>query len=130
MLIQFDSFNINIVDEEIAELIVNDGVKVTIETFEELESFFNKQFNATFGLLVNRINNYDMSFAAKSLLGSNENISAIAVVTYNKRSSNKTKEFMAFRKADKLIMKEFSGFLHGRSQALDWLKVQCTKSHS
>ena len=66
--------SINMLDENIAEVIVNKSVKISIEMVEEYEEFLSTHFSSDFGLLINKINHYDYSFEAKLSIASNENL--------------------------------------------------------
>ena len=126
-MIKYPSFSLCELSQNVVEITVEPGVKLSIEDFEQLDSYFNEYSDKAFGFLVNRKHDYDISPEAKFLLGSNENIKAIAVIVFDASGHHKTQEFIRLRRIDNLNLRVFSGLDHGREKAIDWLSRQLTK---
>ncbi|WOH35991.1 hypothetical protein RI844_11475 [Thalassotalea fonticola] len=115
--------SISIVDEHIAEVIVNEDTVMTLEMCEEYDAFLEEQFPHPFAILVNKLHNYSYTFEAKLHIASLEHLMAIAVVTYNKYGTEQTQKVLDQRAVDGLVLKEFSGLKMGRQKALSWLET-------
>ncbi|NQY64595.1 MAG: hypothetical protein HRT38_12835 [Alteromonadaceae bacterium] len=116
--------HINIINNQIAEIIVDDGVVVSLEMVEEHDDFLTSIFDGEFGILVNKINNYHYSPEAQLIMGSIENIVAVAVVNYTTQDKQSSKEIIDKRFMDQLNIKIFSGLELGRQQAITWLQQE------
>jgi len=108
----------------IAEIVVNENIEVSLEMSEELEAFLADSFTHDFGLLVNKINYYGFSFEAKLSIGSHANLKAIAIVNYNEESELSANSIVDLRKIDDWNLKHFSAVDLGWQQACDWLKKE------
>ncbi|TRX57816.1 hypothetical protein [Thalassomonas sp. M1454] len=115
---------INILADNIAEVIVDQGTMMTLEMCEEYDEFLIEYFTEPFAILVNKLHNYSYTFEAKLHIASLENLVAIAVVTYNKEGVAKTKDVVQTRANDGWNLKEFSGLQMGREKALKWLEKE------
>ncbi|WDE10979.1 hypothetical protein [Thalassomonas haliotis] len=113
---------VNILSENIAEIIVDEDVEITLEMTEECDDFLASMFCGELGILVHRINNYTFTYEAKLTVVSYEKIKAMAVVTYNKQGEQVTRELLAKRAMDDWNLKCFSGLELGWQQAYDWLQ--------
>ena len=112
---------IKIIDDNIAEIIVNEGVIITLEMCEEYDTFLEEQFPHPFALLVNRLHHYTYTYEAKLHIASLEKLRALAFVTYNKQGVEQTKSLVEIRAADNWVIKEFCGLQMGRKKAITWL---------
>jgi len=121
--------SINILSDAIAEVIVNNNVEVSLEMVEEFDRFLLDKFTGSFGVLINAVNIYDYSFEAKLIVGSNENIKAIAVVNYNSKMKSITQNIVKLREVDSWNVKFFSGLELGWQRGVDWLKKELS-AHS
>lgn len=113
---------INIIDNKIAEVIVDEGINVSLEMIEEHDDLLMKIFDGKFGILVNKINNYSYSIEAQLIMGSLENIAAIAAITYSVQGKDSSKLIADIRIIDQLNVKTFSGLELGWQQAVSWLQ--------
>ncbi|KGJ91654.1 hypothetical protein [Colwellia psychrerythraea] len=118
---QLSFARINVLNEHIAEVIVDQGVVISLEMSEEYDRVLAEIFSNNFALLVNKINKYDFSFEAKLSVASHENLTAIAVVTYDNESKKSVGEVAEMRKLDGWNLKVFDGLNLGWQQGLDWL---------
>ncbi|WDD98222.1 hypothetical protein [Thalassomonas actiniarum] len=115
---------VNILSENIAEIIVDEGVEITLEMTEECDNFLERMFPGELGILVHRINNYTFTYEAQLTVVSYEKIKAMAVVIYNKQSEQVTRELLEKRAMDDWNLKSFSGLELGWQQAYDWLQSE------
>ncbi|MCP4989066.1 MAG: hypothetical protein GY928_24310 [Colwellia sp.] len=113
---------INILSENIAEVIVNQGVEISLEMSEEYHDFLTEKFSGNFAVLVNKINQYDFSFEAKLNMASHENLKAIAVVIYNEEAKQSVDKIANLRQVDGWNLQVFNGLNLGWQQGLDWLQ--------
>jgi len=125
---QLSFCSINILTDAIAEVTINKDVVVSMEMVEEYEAFLSAKFTATFGLLVNKIHHYHFSYEAKLCINSHANLKAIAVVNYNNKGEQVTKDIVKVRAIDDWNIKSFSGLELGWQQGFDWLKKELTAS--
>ena len=109
--------------DNIAEIIVDSDVDVTIEMIEEIDVFLNNLFH-NFGVLVNKINRYRYEYEARLILGSLETMKAVASVTYSIDGEESTHAVLQVRCVDNLNVKSFSGYQLGWQEAFDWLELE------
>ncbi len=121
---QLSFAKINILNEQIAEVIVNQDVIISLEMSEEYDRALADIFSNNFALLVNKINQYDFSFEAKLSMASHDNLKAIAVVTYDTESKKSVENVAAIRQIDGWNLKVFDGLNLGWQDGLDWLHVE------
>ncbi|WP_077337824.1 hypothetical protein [Pseudocolwellia agarivorans] len=115
---------INILSENIAEIIINNNVVITLEMVDEYEQFLTEHFKGDFGLLINRVNHYSYTFEAKLTIGSLEGLKAMAVVYYNDISKKSTHSILTTREVDNFNLKMFSGLELGWQTGIDWLNKE------
>lgn len=115
---------ISVLNENIVEIIIDEGVEVSMEMIEECDGFFQQHLTSNFAMLVNKINNYKFSFEAKMSMASQENLSAIAVIVYNNEDKEYVENVMNTRAIDGWNLQIFSGLDLGWQQGLDWLKSE------
>jgi hypothetical protein len=110
---------INLIREDIAEVIVHNGIELNTEMVDEYHDFLVSHLKAPFSLLINKINSYTYDFSAQQKLATIEQIEAMAVVTY-KRSAVITTRYLASQPRVKdWNLQIFSD----RETALHWLKT-------
>jgi hypothetical protein len=114
---------VTIINDNIIDVVIDPNVKVSLEMAEEFDGFLNQQFNAPFGILVNKIHPYDFSFEAIFSVASHQHIKAIAAVYYSEKSAMATKKHQKIRQKD-WNLALFSGFELGYQQAHEWLNTQ------
>ncbi len=114
--------DINIISDSIAEIIIDEGVKVSIEMVEEYDNFLACIFKGNYGVLINKVNNYSYSPEAQFIMGSSENIVAIAAVNYTEQGNASSKEIAGRRAIDQLNVMTFSGLNLGWQEAMSWLQ--------
>jgi len=114
----------NILSDNIVEVVVDDGVEMTMEMIEECHQFIHAQFSDDFGMLINRVNNYTYTYEAKLSIASYENLKAIAFVYYSVGSKEVTEKLYKLRAFDEWNYQLFSGLELGWQQANDWLQKE------
>lgn len=121
---QLSFAQVNLLNENLAEIIIDANVIISLEMTEEYEQFIAENVTDNYTILVNKINHYDFSFEAKLSVASHENLAAIAVVTYNNDSQKSVENIAAMRKRDGWNLKIFDGLSLGRQQAIQWLATE------
>lgn len=119
---------IKIISPNIAELIINQGVEISLELVEKYDAIMSEKFNEGYAVLVNRINNYSYAYEALLCIGSAKNLKAAAIINYSAANEQQTKDLKSIRHMDNLNIKEFSGLELGRDNAINWLKEQLTQN--
>lgn len=117
--LSFASFNL--VNDNILEVIIDEGINLTLEMVEECYSFVNQHIRHDFGLLIHKINNYDYTFEAKLSMASFEHMKAIAFVYYCDKGKKVSQELQDLRAMDGWNQKNFSGLELGWQKAQQWL---------
>lgn len=111
---------INIIRNDIAEVIVNDGVEMNINMVEQYHDFLLSHLSAPFSLLINKVNSYTYDFEAQEALATLSEINTMAVVVYNDISRASTASLASFPREEKWHMDIF----YDRLDALNWLILQ------
>ena len=109
-----------ILRDDIAEVMINEGVQMDASMVEQYHAFLLSHLQHPFSLLVNKVNAYSYDFDAQAKLATLEEIRAIAVVAYNRVSRIATETLASFPRAVKWNLKIFSN----REKALNWLEAQ------
>lgn len=115
---------INMLDNNLAEVVVDKNITVSLEMVEELEAFFTKTFTEPFALLVNKINEYQYSFEAMTCMASHELLTAFAVINYDDVQQDPINQVLELRAMDELNIKVFSGLELGWQEGKNWLIEQ------
>jgi hypothetical protein len=125
---QLSFAKINLLNKNVVEVIVDQGVVISLEMSEEYDHLLSELFTNNFAILVNSVNQYDFSFEAKLSMASHENLAAIAVVTYDEESKKSVGEIAAMRELDGWNVRLFDGLNLGRQESLDWLQSELNNS--
>lgn len=123
---QLSFCSVNFISHNIIEVIVNQGIEVSIEMVEEYDAFMANNFDSDFAILINRINHYDYSPEAKWLIGSNPYIKAMAVIYYDDLTRMSTDLLKKTRAVDGWNLQSFSGLELGWQRAVNWLAEALT----
>ncbi len=115
---------INLLTTNIAEVIINDKIEVTLEIVDEYDALMAKHFAINYAILVNRINSYSFSYEALLCVASAQNLKALALINYRAENAQQTQNLKTIRHMDNLNIKEFSGLDLGRENAIKWLNEQ------
>lgn len=123
---KLDFAKIIILREDIAEIIINEGVEMSVEMVEEYHNFLLSHLHAPFSLLVNKINAYTYDFDAQKQLGTLKEINVMAVVAYKLVTEISTETVAAFPREVKWNLKIFSN----RDEALAWVEFEQHRVHN
>lgn len=115
---------INILREDIAEVIIDEGVEMDQAMVDQYHAFLLNYLVAPFSLLINKVNAYTYSFEAQQSIASLNEINAIAVVVYSRMSKISTDNLLAFPRPQPWKVNMF----YDRDSALDWLVLQQQQS--
>jgi len=112
-----------LLNDSIAEVIINEGVEMDETMVEEYHEFLLSHLSSPFSLLINKVNSYSYSFGAQIQLASIKEISAMAVVTYNRAAELATDNLAtAVPREVEWNLRIFSN----RDNALKWLQTEKT----
>lgn len=106
-----------IIRDDIAEVIINDGVEMNREMVEDYHNFLLSNLHIPFSLLINKINTYSYDFHAQEKLATLNEINAMAVVAYNQLSKIATESLKLFPRSFDWNLSTFEN----RDDALTWL---------
>jgi len=115
-----------ILHDDIAEVMVNDGIKMDAEMVQQYHDFLLSHLQAPFSLLINKVNAYTYDFQAQEKLATLKEINAMAVVAYNRVTKITTENLASFPRDVKWNLKIFSN----RDEALVWLISQQVEAGS
>jgi hypothetical protein len=111
--------------DDIAEVMINDGVIMDIAMVEQYHDFLLTHLRAPFSLLVNKVNAYSYDFNAQEKLATLKEINAMAVVAYNRVTEITTETLASYPRNVKWNLRIFSN----RDDALAWLFTEQESSH-
>ncbi len=106
-----------ILREDVAEVIINEGVQMDSAMVDRYHAFLLSHLRAPFSLLINKVNAYTYDFEAQKKLATLEEINVMAVVAYTRVTEIATETLASVPRAVEWKMKIFSD----RDSALDWL---------
>lgn len=116
-LYQLPFAKIIILRDDIAEVLINEGVELDLIMVNQYHEFLLAHLHAPFSLLINKINAYSYSHGAQQNLATLKEINAMAVVAYNRMSVFATKTLSSYPRDEAWNIKIFSN----REEALAWL---------
>ena len=111
---------IRILRDDIAEVMINEGVEMDISMVEQYHDFLLTHLRSPFSLLINKINSYSYDFPAQEKLATLKEINAMAVVAYNLTTEVTTETLASYPRAIKWNLKIFPN----REDALSWLLTE------
>ncbi|GLX77900.1 hypothetical protein tinsulaeT_12400 [Thalassotalea insulae] len=114
----------NILSDNIVEVVVDEGIEMSLEMIDECHHFIEDHFKEAFGMLINRVNNYTYSYEAKLSIASYQHLKAIAFVYYSECSKAISENLYQIRSLDQWNYRLFSGLELGWQQAFDWLQQE------
>ncbi len=109
---------ITLLQKNIAEVIVNDGVEMSLEMVETYHQFLLDNMPDSFSLLINKKNSYTYSFEAQLHLATLTQINSMAVLVYNSISAATTKSLASMPRAIPWKLEVFID----RENAIKWLQ--------
>jgi hypothetical protein len=111
---------INLLRDDIAEVIVNEGVTINESMTDTYHEFLITHLRAPFSLLVNKVNSYSYDFNAQRKLATIEEIRSMAVVAYKEITRISTEALASMPRKKEWQLQMFSD----RENALQWLISQ------
>ena len=111
---------ITLLQEDIAEVIVNDRVEFNLEMVAEYHEFLINKMKCPFSLLINKLNSYTYTLEAQQHLATLTDINAMAVVSYSNITELTTKSLIQVPREINWKIKIFNE----REVALQWLQDQ------
>jgi len=106
-----------ILQDDLAEVLIDDGVVMNAEIVEQYHEFLLSRLRAPFALLVNKVNSYSYDFEAQEKLAALKQIHAMAVVAYNRITWISTESLASIPRDEKWNLEIFTD----RESALRWL---------
>lgn len=114
-----------ILRDDIAEVMINEGVIMDMAMVEQYHDFLLSHLRAPFSLLINKINSYTYDFDAQEKLATLKEINVMAVVAYNRVTEITTQTLASYPRNVKWNLRVFSN----RNDALAWLLSEQESSH-
>ncbi|GAB1855877.1 hypothetical protein MHTCC0001_07120 [Flavobacteriaceae bacterium MHTCC 0001] len=106
-----------VLSDNIAEVIVNEGVVFDEKMVAEYHGFLLERLRAPFSLLINKKNSYSYTFKAQQIVANLPEIDMMAVVMGSSAGLMSTETLMKINESNHWNIKLFKR----RSQALHWL---------
>lgn len=113
---------INHLESNIAEVIVDSGVDLSIEMVEELDNYLKSFYPHDFALLVNKKNKYTYTYEAQLCLASLEHQRALAILYHDLQNEHIPPLLSQRVTLDDINVKIFPATKLGQNSAIDWLK--------
>jgi len=117
---QLSFCTVKVLRNDLAEVVINEGVEVSLSQLNEAESFLIEQLTAPFSLVMNKLNHYSFHFDAQLKMGTYQQLNAVAVVSYNKSSDPLIEALKKVPRSKVWNLQIFSN----REDAIDWAKSQ------
>ena len=117
---EFSFGKIIILQDDIAEVIVNEGIVFNIEMVAEYHEFILNKMKHPCSLLINKVNSYAYTLEAQQHLATLSQINSMAVVSYNVASETTTKSLVAMAREKPWELKIFKS----RDLAFNWLELK------
>ena len=111
--------------DDIAEVIINDGIEMDLAMVNEYHNFLLSHLTAPFSLLINKINSYSYNSEAIRKIASLKEINSMAVVSYKNSTTITTQYLASFPREVEWNLEIFSN----RDVALSWLKSRQHESN-
>ena len=109
-----------LLEENIAEVIINEGIEIDNKMVTEYHDFLLRHLSAPFYLLINKINSYTYTFDAQIKIASLPQIKAMAVISYNRITEIATRDLASIPRDNEWNIQIFPD----RDTALQWLLSQ------
>jgi len=115
-----------VLQDDIAEVIINDGVVMNAAMVQQYHEFLRSILTAPFSLLINKINSYTYDFDAQIELATIAEINAMAVIAYSRITELTTESLASYPRSKKWNLQIFMN----RNDALAWLLLEQKKIHN
>ena len=111
---------IDILQANIAEVIIDEGVEMTLSMVNDYHQFLKTHLQSPFALLINKVNPYSYTYEAQKVIATLTEIAVMAVVTYRDVTQAATEHLIQVPRDVAWNIQLFSD----RSLALAWLMEQ------
>ncbi len=109
---------VNILESNIAEIIINEGVLIDRDTVETYRSLIRSHLSIPYSLLINKVHGYSYTFEAQVTMGTlNKDVDYRAVVVNSQSGEMATEIVMNVNKKNNWNLEMF----RDRDEALTWL---------
>ena len=115
--LELDFGKIKWIREDIAEVIVNEGVELNEKHVEKLHDALISHYKAPFSVLVNKVNSYSYAFCALTKFGTIPENKRIGVVAHSTAANSAAAMLLIAPRKTKLNLKVFNS----KAEALQWL---------
>lgn len=105
------------IHENFAEVIINEGVELTMDLIQKYHHCLLENFTAPFVILINKKYKYTYTFEAQMNIASLSEIQAMAVVSYSNTTKQATEALIRLPRKIQWNIAVFSD----RDAAVDWL---------
>jgi hypothetical protein len=119
---------INHLESDIAEVIVDCGVELSLEMVEELDNYLSHFYSGNFALLVNKKNKYTYTYEAQLCLASLEHQRALAILYHDLQNEHIPPLLSQRITLDAINIKIFPATTLGMQSAINWLKEILSKT--
>jgi len=109
-----------ILRDDIAEVIINDGIDMDMPMLEVYHNFLLSNLKAPFSLLINKINSYSYNADVLLNLAELSEINVMAIVSYKRITTVSTEYLHSIPRPIEWNLKIFSN----RDDALTWLESE------
>ena len=115
---------INIIDSNIAEIIINEGVLIDTEMVKSYRALIRSHLKVPYSLLINKEHGYSYTFEAQVIIGDlDDDIDYRAVVVNSQSGEMATEILMNVNKRNNWNLQMF----RDREEAIIWLKSKKNK---
>ena len=115
-----------ILQDDIAEVIINDAVVMNAVMVKHYHEFLRSHLTSPFSLLINKVNSYTYDFDAQIELATIPEINVMAVVVYKRITELATESLASYPRSKKWNLEIYLN----RDDALAWLLSEQKKTHS
>lgn len=109
-----------ILENNLAEVIVDEGIEMDINMVNEYHTFLREHLSAPFSLLINKLNRYSYTFEAQQSIATIPEVNAMAVVAYDEKNEIAQRALNEVPRKTSWNLKTFPQ----RDTALNWLYQQ------
>lgn len=111
---------INLIQDDIAEIIMNDQVEITLGALRVTEELLDAYLKPPYSVLVNTRHNYFIDFEARRALAKLSQLHALAIVCYQNNSRFAIEAMAKIRRPSQWAIQAFDR----REEALSWLSEE------
>ncbi len=113
-----------ILEEQLAEVIIDEGVVIDEVVLDICHDFLLSYFKASFSILLNKKNSYSYTFEAQKILFNLKEVHRVAVLAATSGAYMSAETLIKMNESNHLNMQLFEK----REYALEWLESKCNIS--